>query len=186
MAVPSAHIESATAPGLRGPRQQGLPLTLVALFLISLFGTAISVSVVFVPGALVAAFFAVIFYLLLVAVRVRDRRAWARATAGGVEAAQTPRPESHEDQEEIAPDVPQEVIVAERASLRTGLIIVTPLGAMAVVLAAVFLGWKAIGLGALFFFAIMIFMGAPIWLAAVEDEIDEEEEKIGAETRSIR
>ncbi len=84
------------------------------------------------------------------------------------------------------PDPPQTVIQAERAGFRTGLAIGVPLAALALLLAAVFVGWQLIGLGSLLFFVIMLFMGAPIWLAAVEDEIDEAEEKIGEDMRSIR
>ncbi len=56
---------------------------------------------------------------------------------------------------------------------------------IAVIMAAVFVGPKVIGLGALAFFAIMIFMGGPVWLAAMEEEIDDEEEKIGVEIHRI-
>jgi len=88
--------------------------------------------------------------------------------------------------EEIAPDVTPEVVAAERAGFRMGVIIAAPLAALAVVLAAIFVGWKVIGLGALAFFAIMLFMGAPVWLAAIEEEIDDDQEKIGVEIHRIR
>ena len=31
----------------------------------------------------------------------------------------------------------------------------------------------------------MIFMGGPVWLAAMEEEIDDDQEKIGVETHRI-
>ena len=91
-----------------------------------------------------------------------------------------------EDLEEIAPDIAREVVVAERAGLRLGIIILAPLAVLALVLATIFVGPQVIGLGALAFFAMMIFMGLPVWLAATEDEIEDGQEKIGVEIRSIR
>ena len=180
----SARVETTEAQRSRPRRQQGVPLTLLALLLISLFATGASVSVLFVPGAVVAAVFAAIFYLMFMAARIRQRRA-AGSDAGSALAATTVAP-GDPDEVEIAPDVDREIVIAERAGLKTVLIIAVPLVILAVVMAAVIFGWKAIGLGALFLFAVMAFMGAPVWLAAVEDDIDDEEERVGIERHSIR
>ena len=163
-------------------------MTLLALLIISLAATGLFVVIFLVPGAIVAAIFVAVFYGMLVAVRIHDRRALASGVkrVGGAAGAgaidQTDEPEGME----IEPDVPEVVVVAERAGFRVGLAIVAPLAALALLLAAVLVGWKVVGLGALAFFAIMLFMGAPVWLAAVEDEIDEAEERIGNRSDSIR
>ena len=80
MAV-TAQIDSAGQTHVREPREQGLPTTLLALLLISLLGTGISIGAFFVPGAVVSAHFVALFYGLIVAVRLRDR--WAVAHTGG-------------------------------------------------------------------------------------------------------
>ena len=185
----TAQIDPAREAPVRGPRQQKLPTTLLALLLISLLATGISVAGFFVPGAVVSALFVALFYGLMVAFKIRDRRAWARARAADTGPGPSTRLDpdvGEEDLEEIAPDVSREIVAAERAGFRLGVIIVAPLAALAVLLAAVFVGWKVIGLGALAMFAFMILFGAPVWLAAMEDEIEEAEEKIGVETHSIR
>lgn len=173
---------------VQAARRQGVPILLIALMLVSLLATGISVASYFLLGAVVSALFAAFFYGLLVAFKLTQRSAWVR-TMTGIAAppdapAETVDPE--DDLEEIAPEVAQEIVVAERAGFRMGLVIAAPLAGLALVLAAVFVGWKALGLGALAFFAMLIFMGAPIWLAAIEDTIDADEEKIGVDTRSIR
>jgi hypothetical protein len=173
------------ADRVAAPRDQRLPMTLLALLLISVLGTGISVAAFFVPGAVVSALFVVLFYALIVGVKLRNRHAWAVTHATQSSAAQIDDDAPGPNVEEIAPDLAREVVAAERAGFRMGVIIVAPLAALAVVLAAIFVGWKIIGLGALFFFAIMIFMGAPVWLAAMEEEIDDEEEKIGVEIHRI-
>ena len=176
------HVDRVTAP-----RDQRLPMTLLLLLLISIAGTGVSVAAFFVPGAVVSALFVVLFYAMIVGVKLRDRRAWAadRVRAGQGSEARIEDIEQVRDVEEIAPDLDREVVAAERAGFRMGVIIVAPLAALAVLLAAIFVGWQIIGLGALAFFAIMILMGAPVWLAAMEEEIDDEEEKIGVEIHRI-
>ncbi len=189
MALP-VQIDSSGTPRAVHPRQQGLPTALLVLLLISVLATGGSVAAFFVPGAVVSAFFVAVVYGMIVTVRLRQRRAWAQAVM-----AQGADPTAREglddfvdpehDLEEISPDVAEEVVAAERAGFRMGVFIVAPLVVLAVVLAAVFVGWNVIGLGALAFFAIMIFMGGPVWLAAMEEEIDDDQEKIGVETHRI-
>ncbi len=171
------------AAEIRRPRLQGLRLTLSALLIISLVATGVSVASFFVPGAVLSAIVAALFYGLLLVVRlVEERTLEPRGPARLARAVE----ESALEGAEVSPDISRELVVAERAGVRTGLIILAPLAVLALVLAAVFVGWRIVGLGALAFFAIMVFMGAPVWLAAVEDEIDEEEERIGTDVRSIR
>ncbi len=184
--VLTAHIDP-HADRVAAPRDQRLPMTLLVLLLISILGTGFSVAAFFVPGAVVSALLVVLFYAMIVGVKLRHRRAWAiaRARAGLSPAAGIEDASLERDVEEIAPDLDREVVAAERAGFRMGVIIVAPLAALAVLLAAIFVGWQIIGLGALAFFAIMILMGAPVWLAAMEEEIDDEEEKIGVEIHRI-
>ncbi len=182
-------VQTGSAAGqVRRPRLAGLRLTLSSLLILSLVATGVSVASFFVPGAVLSALVAAFFYALLVIVRLVDRR--APGLRGGPAAPGARRPAAHAESEEddldVTPEISQEVVVAERAGLRTGLLILAPLAVLAVVLAAVLVGWRVVGLGALAFFAIMVFMGAPVWLAAVEDEIDEEEERIGIDMHSIR
>ncbi len=186
----SVQIDSTETPRAVHPRQQGLPTTLLVLLLISVLATGGSVAAFFVPGAVVSAFFVAVFYGLIVGVNLRHRRAWSQA--GMRQDADPTAREGLDDDvdlahdlEEISPDIAQEVVAAERAGFRMGVFIVAPIVFVAVVLAAVFVGWKIIGLGALAFFAIMIFMGGPVWLAAMEEEIDDDQEKIGVETHRI-
>ncbi len=186
----SVQIDSSGTPRAVHPRQQGLPTALLVLLLISVLATGGSVAAFFVPGAVVSAFFVMVVYGMIVTVRIRQRRAWALAVM-----AQGADPTAREgldgdvdpehDLEEISPDVAVELVAAERAGFRMGVFIVAPLVVLAVVLAAVFVGWQVIGLGALAFFAIMISMGGPVWLAAMEEEIDDDQEKIGVETHRI-
>jgi len=186
----SVQIDSAGTSRAVHPRQQGLPTALLVLLLISVLATGGSVAAFFVPGAVVSAFFVAVFYGMIVVVKLQQRRAWAQAMMGP-DADPTARAgldddvELDHDLEEISPDVAVEVVAAERAGFRMGVFIVAPLVVMAIVLAAIFVGPKVIGLGALAFFAIMIFMGGPVWLAAMEEEIDDDQEKLGVETHRI-
>lgn len=186
----SAQIATAGTPRAVHPRRQGLPTALLVLLVISVLTTGVSVAAFFVPGAVVSAFFVAVFYGMIVVVKLQQRRAWAQAMMGP-DADPTARAglddlvDLEHDLEEISPDVAREVVAAERAGFRMGVFIVAPLVVLAIVLAAVFVGPKIIGLGALAFFAIMIFMGGPVWLAAMEEEIDDGQEKIGVETHRI-
>ncbi len=186
----SVQIDAAGTTRAVHPRQQGLPTALLVLLLVAVLATGGSVAAFFVPGAVVSALLVAAVYGMIVVVRLRQRRAWAQAvmTEGADPNAregldQDVDPEH--DLQEISPDIAREVIAAERAGFRMGVFIVAPLVVLAVVLAAVFVGWQVIGLGALAFFALMIFMGGPVWLAAMEEEIDDEGEKIGVEAQRI-
>ncbi len=182
--VPTTQLDPGPTPHVRQPREQGLPTTLLVLLLVSMLCTGISIAAFFVPGAVVSALCVALCYALIVCVKFRDRRAWANARTGEVDQAQRVVDENV-DIEEIAPDVTREIVVAERAGFKMAVIIVAPLAVLAVLMAAVFVGWKVIGLGALAFFGLMILMGAPVWVAAVEEQIDDEEERIGVETNRI-
>ena len=186
----SVQLDTTTTPLVVHPRQQGLPTTLLVLLLISVLATGVSVAAFFVPGALVSLFFVAVFYGMVVVVKMRQRRVWAQAMIGAnADPAEREGLDehvaAHHDLEEISPDLAEEVVAAERAGFRMGVFIVAPLVVVSVILAAVFVGPKSIALGALAFFAIMIFMGGPVWLAAMEEEIDDEEEKIGVERHRI-
>ncbi len=138
------------ADRVAAPRDQRLPMTLLVLLLISILGTGISVAAFFVPGAVVSALFVVLFYAMIVGVKLRDRRAWAAARVRAGQGPGAPNDDVAQlrDVEEIAPDLDREVVAAERAGFRMGVIIVAPLAALAVLLAAIFVGWQIIGLGA--------------------------------------
>ncbi len=186
----SVQIASAGTSRAVHPRQQGLPTALLVLLVISVLATGGSVAAFFVPGAVLGVLFVLAVYGLIVVVRLRQRRAWAQAVMaqGGDPSAREGIDDDVDpdhDLEEISPDIAREVVAAERAGFRMGVFIVAPLVVMAIVLAAIFVGPKVIGLGALAFFAIMIFMGGPVWLAAMEEEIDDDQEKIGVETHRI-
>ncbi len=182
--VLTTQLDPAAMPHVRQPRQQGLPTTLMVLLVVSMLGTGISVAAFFALGALVSALCVAVCYALIVGVKLRDRRAWASARTGEDVQSQLVVDENV-DIDEIAPDVAREIVAAERAGFKMGVIIVAPLAALAVLLAAVFVGWKVIGLGALAFFGLMILMGAPVWVAALEEQIDDEEERIGVERHRI-
>ena len=150
-------------------------MALLALLLASLIAAGISVAGFFVPGAVVAAFFVLVFYVALVVHRASERR--TRLQAYG---AAPPRVDLGPDDAEVmevAQDPPADSIVAEGAEWRLGLAVAAPLAALAVLLGGFLVGWRIAGLGALAFFGLMLLMGAPVWLAAVEDEIEEAEER---------
>lgn len=147
-------------------------MVLLASLLVSLAVTGVMVAGFFMAGAVVAAGFVVLFYGALWTLRISERRSMRGDFAAHGELA----PDEPEVVE-VAADPPAESVVAERAQFRLALAVAAPLAALAFVLAAVFLGLQVAGLGALAFFALMIFMGAPVWLAAVEDEVEDAEER---------
>ncbi len=68
---------------------------------------------------------------------------------------------------------------------RAALLIVGGLAACALLVAAVALQWRIVGIGALLVFAWMVLLGLPVWLAAVEDDVaDEHRQLVGGEPRS--
>jgi hypothetical protein len=149
-------------------------IALVALMLASLLATCILVAAFFVPGAVVAACAFIAFYGALLAHRAGERRSALRR------GDPPPRVDLAPDDPEVfevAADPPADSIVAERAEWRLGIAVVVPLVILAVLLGGYFVGWRVVGVGALAFFALMLLMGAPVWLAAVEDEIEEAEER---------
>ncbi len=77
--------------------------------------------------------------------------------------------ESHRD------DIPISIVVRES---KTVLKIVIGVGAAALVLSAIAFGWQWFGFGALLIFCYMIFVSAPLWLGLIEDEIEEETERL--------
>jgi hypothetical protein len=156
------------------PPRQGLRIALLALLLTSLIATGVSVAGFFVPGAVVAAGFVVAFYVALLALRASERRAWARLREAPPRVDLAP---GDPEVVEVAADPPADSIVAERAEWRLGLPVAAALAALALLLAGFLVGWKVAGLGALAFFGMMVLMGAPVWLAAVEDEVEEAEER---------
>ena len=184
---PATQLDPVPTPHVRQPREQGLPTTLLVLLVVSMLGMGMSIAAFFVPGAVVSFLCVVVFYALIVVVKIRDRRAWAHARIAHdhLDDQSQQLVDENADIEEIAPDVAREVVAAERAGFKMGVIIVAPLAALALLLAAVFVGWKVIGLGALAFFGLMLLMGAPVWVAAMEEQIDDEEERIGVETHRI-
>jgi hypothetical protein len=173
MAGASVHAE--LSPGSIAARpHQGMRITLLALMVASLLATCISVAGFFVPGAVVAACFFMAFYVALLALRASERRMWAHLRTA------PPRTDLGPDDPEVfevAQDPPADSIVAERAEWRLGLIVAAALAVPAVLLAGFLVGWGIAGPGALAFFALMLLMGAPVWLAAAEDEIEEAEER---------
>lgn len=64
---------------------------------------------------------------------------------------------------------------------KTTLVIVGGLLAIALVVASIFLEWRAVGIGALLLFAWMILIGLPVWLATVKDEEEIEHERLTGE-----
>lgn len=101
----------------------------------------------------------------------------ARTTRGSQ--PQTARPgtqasaESHDDSHRD--EIPISIVVRET---KTGLKIVVGAGLAALVLAAIAFGWQWLGFGTLLIFAFMIFVTAPVWLAWMYDEIEEETERL--------
>ena len=150
----------------RAPNQ-GVRMALLALLLVSLLATGVSVAGFFVPGAVVAACFVMAFYVALVVHRAGELLARARDEVAPDEGEVL----------ELAPDPPADSIVAERAEWRLGLAIALPLVVLAILLGGFLVGWRIAALGALAFFGMMVLMGAPVWLAAVEDEIEDAAER---------
>ena len=81
--------------------------------------------------------------------------------------------ESHRD------EIPMSIVVRET---KTVVKIVVGVGVAALVLAAIAFGWQRLGFGTLLIFYFMIFVTAPVWLALIEDEIEEETERSKHET----
>ena len=77
--------------------------------------------------------------------------------------------ESHPD------DIPMSIVVRES---KTVLKIVVGVGVAALVLSAIAFGWQWLGFGTLLIFCYMIFVSAPVWLGWIEDEIEEETERL--------
>ena len=150
-------------------------MVLLTMLVISLIATAISVAAFFMLGAVLAACAVLASYGALLALRFSEHPPWARAQAPAV-AGDVVAPEGVEVHE-VAADPPAESVVAERAEFRLAVAVAAPLVAGAVLLAGFLVGWRVAGLGALAFFVMMLLMGAPVWLAAVEDEIEEAEER---------
>jgi hypothetical protein len=67
---------------------------------------------------------------------------------------------------------PTEDRSVEKAEIRTGFRLAAGIGIIAIGLAALLLGWRMIGIGALLFFAYLALFGAPFWIAAVHQEGD--------------
>ncbi len=101
----------------------------------------------------------------------------ARTTRGSQSNTALPQPqasavshdESHRD------EIPMSIVVRET---KTGLKIVVGAGVAALVLAAIAFGWQWLGFGTLLIFSYMILVTAPVWLALIEDEIEEETERL--------
>ncbi len=72
-------------------------------------------------------------------------------------------------------EIPMSIVVRET---KTVLKIVVGVGVASVVLAAIAFGWQWLGFGTLLIFSYMIFVTAPVWLACIEDEIEEETERL--------
>ena len=158
-------------------------MVLLALLVASMFATGFSVVSFFVPGAVVAAVLSLVFYAMILLLRLADHHERVREARAAVAAGLPPPPAEDPEPEgmEVEPDLSPLVITIERTGLRVVLTICIPLAVAALVLATIFVGWDVVGLGALAIFAAMIFMGAPVWLAAVEDEIEEAQERVGIE-----
>jgi len=74
----------------------------------------------------------------------------------------------------------------ERVGAKMVLTLAIGLAAIALVVASAFLAWRLVGIGALIVFAWMALLGLPVWAAAVEEEVDEERERLTGEERAIR
>ena len=85
------------------------------------------------------------------------------------QASEVLRGESHRD------EIPMSIVVRET---KTGVKIVVGAGMAALVLAAIAFGWQWLGFGTLLIFSYMIFVMAPVWLGWIEDEIEEETERV--------
>ncbi len=77
--------------------------------------------------------------------------------------------ESHRD------EIPMSIVVRES---KTAMKIMVGVGLAALVLAAIAFGWQWLGFGTLLIFSYMIFVMAPVWLGWIEDEIEEETERL--------
>ncbi|MCH8824318.1 MAG: hypothetical protein IH984_12535 [Planctomycetes bacterium] len=77
--------------------------------------------------------------------------------------------ESHRD------EIPPSIVVRE---IKTVLKIVVGSGVVALVLAAIAFGWQWFGFGTLLIFCYIILVAAPTWLALIEDEIEDETERL--------
>src|SRR5262245_55999498 len=144
---------------VRAPHH-ALRIALLAMLAISVMATAVSIAAFFMVGAVVAAVFALALYAAIVALRV------SRPVASSLDDLVVP---DDAEVHEVAPDLPVDSIVAERAEWRLALAVAAPLILGALLLGGFLLDWRVAGLGALAFFALMVLMGAPVWLAAVED-----------------
>ena len=170
----SAQGVASLGPLVARPPHQPLRIALFCGLLLSLLVALVSVAGLFMLGAVVAAGFVIAFFVALVALRLGERPPWPHRRVAAV------RSEVGLDEPEVlevSPDLPADSIVAERAEWRLGLAVAAPLAALAVLLAGFLVGWRIAGLGALAFFGMMLLMGAPVWLAAVEDQIEEAEER---------
>ena len=101
----------------------------------------------------------------------------ARTTRGSQ--PQTALPQTHasavSQDESHRGEIPMSIVVRES---KTALKIVVSIGVAALVLAAIAFGWQWFGFGTLLIFAFMIFVTAPVWLAWMYDEIEEETERL--------
>jgi hypothetical protein len=70
-----------------------------------------------------------------------------------------------------AHDVPDAVF---RRESRLGIEVAIGIGLAALVICGILMPWKLVAIGALVVFAYMIILMAPVWLGAIEDDIDEQ------------
>lgn len=86
-----------------------------------------------------------------------------------------PRASAMSDDESHRDEIPMAIVVRES---KTVLKIVVGIGVVALVLAAIAFGWQWLGFGTLLIFSYMILVTAPVWLALIEDDIEEETERL--------
>ena len=158
--------------------------------------TTIVFAILFWPLAFLPAITTGILFSIMVGV---DMLVWRRLPESDLEqeggaamsddelAAQVEAEKQHWMEEERQREKDEAVCTAEDKGL---LLYIVPaaivFGVIAFVLAGIFLGWGSAALGGLFLFCYMLLIGAPIWLASIEENEEVvHERQTGEKARSI-
>ncbi|MBT8207233.1 MAG: hypothetical protein HKN07_09535 [Acidimicrobiia bacterium] len=160
----SSH-QSAGKPRRQRKHQTGLRVALILAVVITAIVMLVHWPIVWIPAMIAA-----IIYCVDHSIAAIDRRAQH----------ESPLPPMSEEARRRAT-----VAAEERVGVKTALAIGIGLAAIAAVIAAAFLDWKLVGVGALGIFAYLALLGLPFWVAAIEEEVETEHDQLTGESRSI-
>jgi hypothetical protein len=136
--------------------------------------------------AIIPAIVMAILYGLLVFFNLRARRTLVSRADRTALPAQLKPPQSRGATDAEHAVSPRSLLIAEeKAGLKMASGIFGSLAIIAIILASIFLGWRLVAIGGLVIFCYMALLGAPYWLAAIEEDVEQTREDLTGEYRSI-